>query len=69
MVGTLGAAYAEAGRFEEATTTARKAEALATTAGNKELAEKNRKLTEQFRCRQPFHEPPPPAATPPRESL
>jgi len=57
IVGTLGAAYAEAGRFEEAMATARKVEALALADGNKELAEKNHKLAELFRSRQPFREP------------
>jgi protein O-mannosyl-transferase len=58
IVGTLGAAYAEAGRFEEAAATAQKAESLATAAGDKELAEKNHKLAELFRSRQPYHESP-----------
>jgi tetratricopeptide (TPR) repeat protein len=35
FIGTLAAAYAEAGRFPEAVTTAEKAEQLATTAGSK----------------------------------
>jgi Flp pilus assembly protein TadD len=65
IVGTLGAAYAEAGRFEEAIAAAQKAEALANAAGDKELAEKNHKLAERFRSRQPFHESPESAATPP----
>jgi len=33
FIGTLAAAYAEAGRFSEAVTTAEKAEQLATSAG------------------------------------
>lgn len=58
MVGTLGAAYAEAGRFEEAVATARKAEALATLANDTRLAQKNRELEELFGSRRPFHESP-----------
>ena len=57
FIGTLAAAYAEAGRFPEAVTTAEKAEQLATTAGSKELAEKNRQLLELYRAGKPYHEP------------
>ncbi len=55
-VGTLAATYAEAGRFEEAIATARKAEALAAAEGKQELAAKNRKLAELFGRHQAFHE-------------
>ena len=61
MVGTLAAAYAEAGRFDEATATARKARELALAAGQHELADKNQKLIELFSARQPYHEPGQPA--------
>ncbi len=56
MISTLGAAYAEAVRFEDAIAAARKAEALATAAGDQELAEKSQKLAELFRSRQAFRE-------------
>jgi tetratricopeptide (TPR) repeat protein len=57
LVGTLAAAYAEAGRFEEAAATAQKARALALAAGQQELADKNQKLSELFGTRQPYREP------------
>jgi tetratricopeptide (TPR) repeat protein len=58
LLGTLGAAFAEAGRFDDAVAAAQKAEALATAAGDPILAEKNRTLAELFRSRRPFHELP-----------
>lgn len=57
VLGTLGAAYAEAGRFEDAVNTARKAEALATSAGQQEVAKKNRQMAELFAGKHAFHEP------------
>jgi tetratricopeptide (TPR) repeat protein len=57
MVGTLAAAYAEAGRFAEALTTAEKAALLAEQANQPELAARNRKLTELYRAGKPYHEP------------
>ena len=60
FIGTLAAAYAEAGHYPEAVTTAEKAEQLATTAGFKKVAEKNRQLLELYRAAKPYHEPPPP---------
>ena len=56
FVGTLAAAYAEAGRFEDAVTTAEKAEKLATAAGLTEVAEKNRQLLALYRSGKPYHE-------------
>jgi protein O-mannosyl-transferase len=56
VVGTLAAAYAEAGRFPEAVTAAEQAIALATAAGQPELADRNRQLLELYRAGQPFHE-------------
>jgi tetratricopeptide (TPR) repeat protein len=55
-VGTLAAAYAEAGRFDEAVTTAGKARDLALAAGQKELAEKNLQLSRLYATRQPYRE-------------
>ena len=57
LVGTLAAAYAEAGRFAEAVSTAQKACALATESGDAALAGKNRELLELYRAGQPYHEP------------
>ena len=56
MVGTLAAAYAEAGRFHEAVATAEKACALATAANNQRLLEKNRQLLELYRGGKPYRE-------------
>ena len=56
VVGTLAAAYAEAGRFSQAVTAAEQAIALATAAGQPELADRNRQLLALYRARQPFHE-------------
>ena len=56
FVGTLAAACAEAGRFDDAVAAAQKACALATAAGEEELLEKNRKLLALYRAHQPYHE-------------
>ena len=64
FIGTLAAAYAEAGRFPEAVTAAERAEQLATAAGSKPLAEKSRLLLEIVRAGKPYHEPAP-AGQPP----
>jgi len=56
MVGTLAAAYAEAGRFDEAVTAAQKACALAAASGQPELLKRNQELLELYRQRQPYHE-------------
>ncbi len=58
-IGTLAAAYAEAGRFPEAVTTAEKAEQLATSAGLTAVAAENRQLLEFYRAGKPYHEPAP----------
>ena len=63
FIGTLAAAYAEAGRFPEAVTTAEKAEQLATTAGLTAVAAKNRQLLELYRAGKPYHESPPAASS------
>jgi tetratricopeptide (TPR) repeat protein len=57
MIGTLAAAYAEAGRFDEAIATAQKARALAAASGEKALADKNQRLLELYQAHQPYHEP------------
>jgi tetratricopeptide (TPR) repeat protein len=56
VVGTLAAAYAEAGRFAEAATTAEKAALLAEQAHQPELAARNRKLIELYRAGKPYHQ-------------
>ena len=52
FVGTLAAAYAEAGRFPEAVSSAEKARSLALAAGQKEIAQKNEELLELYRAGQ-----------------
>jgi tetratricopeptide (TPR) repeat protein len=56
IVGTLAAAYAEAGRFDDAMATAQKACALAEKSGEPELLKRNQELLELYRARQPYHE-------------
>ena len=56
MVGTLAAAYAEAGRFEEAVSTGEQARALALEVGQTDLAERNAQLMELYRAHRPYHE-------------
>jgi tetratricopeptide (TPR) repeat protein len=56
FVGTLAAAYAEAGRYDDAVAAGEKACALATAAGERELFERNQKLLVMYRARQPYHE-------------
>jgi tetratricopeptide (TPR) repeat protein len=56
IVGTLAAACAEAGRYDDAIAAAQKACALATAAGEQELLEKNQKLLVLYRARQPYRE-------------
>ncbi len=58
MVGTLAAAYAEAGRFTEAVATAEKAEGLAEQSRQPELAARNRALLEHYRSGQPARDAP-----------
>ncbi len=56
FIGTLAAAYAEAGRFEDAVRYGEMAQELAKKEGNSQAAERNAQLTEMYRARQPFHE-------------
>jgi len=56
LVGTLAAAYAEVGRFSEAVETAQKAVTLAQTAGETNLAEKNRQLLELYASKKAYRE-------------
>lgn len=55
-IGTLAAAYAEAGRFDDAIRTAEKARALALETGEIDLAEKNLQLLNLYRAGKPFRE-------------
>jgi len=57
FVGTLAAAYAEAGRFDEAIATAEKACALAEAAGEEGLLARNQQLLALYRAHQPYREP------------
>jgi tetratricopeptide (TPR) repeat protein len=63
LVGTLAAAYAEAGRFADAVATAQKACALASKAKDQALLKKNQELLELYRAGKPHHEPPSPPPT------
>jgi len=53
---TLAAAYAEAGRFDEAIATAERGRALAEREGNRELADEFTAVLTQYRQHQPFHD-------------
>jgi Tfp pilus assembly protein PilF len=56
FVGTLAAAYAEAGRFDDAIATAQKACILATESGDQDLLKRNQELLVLYRAHQPYHE-------------
>jgi Flp pilus assembly protein TadD len=56
IMGTLAAAYAEAGRFDDAIATAEKTCALAEGAGEQVLLEKNRELLALYRTHQPYRD-------------
>ena len=56
MVGTLAAAYAEAGRFTDAVATSAKAADLAEADGNTRLAAINRQLLALYRGGKPYRE-------------
>jgi hypothetical protein len=57
MVGTLAAACAEAGRFDDAISMAEKACTLAPATGGQGLMQKNQELLELYRAHRPYHEP------------
>lgn len=57
MLGTLAAAYAEAGRFDDAVAAAQKAVDLAQASGSSPFAEMNRRMLELYRAGKPFREP------------
>ena len=56
LVDTLAAAYAEAGRFDEAVATAQKARVLALAQGQKEIAAKNEQLLELYKSGRAYHQ-------------
>ncbi len=56
FIGTLAAACAEAGRYDDAIAAGEKACALATAAGEPDLLEKNQRLLVLYRAHQPYHE-------------
>jgi Flp pilus assembly protein TadD len=58
FLGTLAAAYAEAGKFSDAIKTAELARNLAESGGQKEVAQRNKELLELYRSGKPFHEEP-----------
>jgi len=60
FLGTLAAAYAEAGRFDEAVATAQKACKLASECGDVEHLKKNQELLARFQAHRPYRDVPPP---------
>jgi hypothetical protein len=58
MVGTLAAAYAEAGRFPEAIETAERAAAVAQVAGEAGVAQRNQQLLKLYRAGRPCRDGP-----------
>jgi len=57
MIGTLAAAYAEAGRFDEAIATGQKACTLAAERGQTNLLKRNQELVILYQTHQAYHEP------------
>jgi hypothetical protein len=57
MVGTLAAAYAETGQFDEAIWMAEKACAQASEAGDQNLLIRNQELLALYRTHQAYREP------------
>jgi tetratricopeptide (TPR) repeat protein len=58
-IGTLAAAYAEAGRFDDAITTAQKACARARSQGETALLQRNQELLTLYQQHHPWHDPAP----------
>jgi len=56
FVGTLAAAYAESGRFDDAIWMAQKACVLASGSGEQDLLKRNQELLVLYRAHQPYHE-------------
>jgi len=57
FLGTLAAAYAEAGKFAEAGSTAEKAIALARAANQSAIVQRNEELLQLYRAGKAYHEP------------
>ncbi len=64
VMGTLAAAYAEAGRFQDAVATAEKAVETETAAGEERFAALNTQLLKFYRAGQAWHEAPPRKSSP-----
>ena len=62
LVSDLAAAYAEAGRYDEAVAAAQHACELATAGGDLEVLEKTRTKLALYLAHQPYHRPPPASA-------
>ena len=56
LIGTLAAAYAEAGRFDDAINSAVRAAELAVIIGNESIAARNKEFLELYRAGKPYHE-------------
>jgi len=56
VVGTLAAAYAEAGRYDDAVATAQKAIAVAEKQGDPNILQRNRDFLALYLKHQPFHQ-------------
>jgi Tfp pilus assembly protein PilF len=56
FIGTLAAAYAEAGKFDDAISMAQKACALASASGDQNLLKRNQELLALYRTHQPYRE-------------
>lgn len=56
LISTLAAAYAEAGRFDDAQNMANKARETALAAGQKEIASKNEELVKLYQAHKPYRE-------------
>jgi Flp pilus assembly protein TadD len=57
LLGTLAAAHAEAGQFDEAISVAENAIALAQSNNQPAIAQRNRELLELYRARKPYYAP------------
>jgi Flp pilus assembly protein TadD len=55
-IGILAAAYAEAGRFDDAVANAQKARALALVQGQTEVAARNEQLLELYKSGRAYHQ-------------
>ena len=58
-IGTLAAAYAEAGQFDDAVASAQLAHDVALAQGQASVATANLQLQKYYKAHQPYHEPPP----------